>query len=47
MQEVVLGTLPTVYGAMRVALFSPLVSGGVRLGKFGIDFPGTLLSSRL
>jgi hypothetical protein len=28
-----LGTLPTVYGAMRMALLPPLVSGGVRLGK--------------
>ena len=47
MQEAMLGTLSPMYGAMRVALFSLLVSGGVRLGKFEIDFPDYLLSLRL
>jgi hypothetical protein len=35
MQKAMLETLPPMYRAMRVALFSPLVSIDVRLGKPG------------
>jgi hypothetical protein len=42
MQEAMLGTLPPMYGAMRLALFSPLVSGGVRLDLFSLALRQTV-----
>jgi hypothetical protein len=42
MQKAMLGTLPTMYGAMRMALFPPLLSGGVRLDLFSLTLRHTV-----